>query len=251
MDQSAVLTEEQRHPVFQEGHEEYLRGPEAACRASGCADIKPDDEAGLKNRTVYLRLKRAQDVILSLLALIVLSPLMLITALAIVIDDPKAGPIFRQTRIGRNGKPFTIYKFRSMCADAEERLPELLKRNEMEGPAFKLHDDPRITRIGRIIRKTSIDELPQLINILKGDMTIVGPRPALPREVLQYSDYQRQRLEVVPGLTCYWQVQPHRNDIPFDEWVELDLKYIRERSIKTDWKIIIKTFGAVISCQGV
>ena len=127
---------------------------------------------------------------------------------------------------------------------------ELLSKNEMEGPAFKIKDDPRITRVGHFIRKTSIDELPQLWNILKGDMSIVGPRPPLPREVAQYTNYQMQRLYVTPGLTCYWQIQPHRNDLSFDEWLELDIKYIQNRSFLEDWKIILMTFGAVLGMNG-
>jgi lipopolysaccharide/colanic/teichoic acid biosynthesis glycosyltransferase len=143
-----------------------------------------------------------------------------------------------------------MYKFRSMYVDAEERLQELLKENEMDGPAFKMKNDPRITRVGKFIRKTSLDELPQLWNILRGDMSIVGPRPALPREVEQYTELQKQRLIVTPGLTCYWQATPKRNEITFDEWMELDLRYIQERSFWVDWKIIFKTVGAVIHKEG-
>lgn len=138
-----------------------------------------------------------------------------------------------------------------MVPDAETRLEQLLDRNEMDGPVFKIKSDPRITRVGRILRKTSIDELPQLINILKGDMSIVGPRPALPREVEQYSDYERQRLYVTPGLTCFWQIQPNRNELSFSQWMELDLKYVQERSFLTDWEIIFKTIGAVFGMNGV
>ena len=138
-----------------------------------------------------------------------------------------------------------------MVPDAETRLEQLLDRNEMDGPVFKIKSDPRITRVGRIQRKTSIDELPQLINILKGDMSIVGPRPALPREVEQYSDYERQRLYVTPGLTCFWQIQPNRNELSFSQWMELDLKYVQERSFLTDWEIIFKTIGAVFGMNGV
>ena len=175
---------------------------------------------------------------------------MLIVALVIYIDDPHGSPIFKQIRAGRDGKPFTLYKFRSMYVDAEQRLGELIDENEMDGPAFKIKNDPRITRVGKFIRRTSIDELPQLLNILKGDMSIVGPRPALPREVEQYDEYQMQRLYVSPGLTCYWQIQPQRNNVSFDEWMALDIKYIRERSFLTDWKIIFKTIGAVMRREG-
>lgn len=201
-------------------------------------------------RPVYSFFRRLQDIFFSLIAIIVLSPLLLITALAVVIDDPKGGPIFSQIRVGKNGKQFKVYKFRSMCVDAEAKLKDLLSKNEMEGPAFKIKDDPRITKVGKFIRKCSIDELPQLFNILKGDMSIVGPRPPLPREVEMYTDYQKQRLLITPGLTCYWQIQPHRNDITFEEWVEMDLKYIRERSFFIDWKIIFMTVKAVLGRNG-
>ena len=207
-------------------------------------------EAVLSAGKNYWKFRRFQDVVLSVVALLILWPAMLLVALLIVIDSPGASPIFSQTRIGRDGKPFTFYKFRSMCPDAEEKLEELLPRNEMEGPVFKIKDDPRITRVGKFIRKTSIDELPQLWNVLKGEMSIVGPRPGIPREVEQYDDYAKQRLLVTPGLTCYWQIQPNRNSLSFDEWVELDVKYIRERSFLTDWKIILVTFGAVLGMNG-
>lgn len=137
-----------------------------------------------------------------------------------------------------------------MVPDAEQKLHELLHKNEMDGPVFKVKDDPRITRVGKFIRKTSIDELPQLINILMGDMSIVGPRPALPREVEQYSDYEKQRLYVTPGLTCYWQIQPNRNSLTFSEWMDMDIQYIQDRSFLTDWKIIFKTVGAVLGMNG-
>ena len=198
----------------------------------------------------YWVLRRLQDILLSAAALLVLWPVMLIIAICIVIDSPGASPIFSQIRVGRDGKEFMFYKFRSMHPNAEEKLEELLQFNEMEGPAFKMRDDPRITRIGRFLRMTSIDELPQLWNILKGDMSIVGPRPPLPREVAQYDDRARQRLIVQPGLTCYWQIQPYRNKLNFDEWVDLDLQYIKERSFSTDWKIIFKTVGAVFGMNG-
>ena len=209
-----------------------------------------DREAVLRRDSSYWKLRRLQDVALSLLALLVLWPAMLIVALIIVIDSPGAGPIFSQTRVGRDGKPFTFYKFRSMRPNAEQELEALLPDNEMDGPVFKIKDDPRITRFGRFIRRSSIDELPQLWNVLRGDMSLVGPRPGIPREVEQYDAYAAQRLIVTPGLTCYWQIQPNRNDLSFDEWVELDVRYIKERSFTTDWKIIWKTFGAVLGMNG-
>lgn len=226
----------------------YVPGSGKARRAARKADI--DQNALLKNKKAYWICRRAQDIFFSLLALIVLSPVMLITALVIWIDSPGASPIFSQTRVGRKGKEFKFLKFRSMVPNAEAKLDELLAQNEMDGPTFKIKNDPRITRVGRFIRKTSIDELPQLINILRGDMSIVGPRPALPREVAQYDAYELQRLYVQPGLTCFWQIQPRRNDLTFEQWIELDLKYVRERSFLTDWKIIFGTVKAVFGMEG-
>jgi len=213
-------------------------------------DIKLDRKELLKPRRMYWNVKRTQDIVLTTGALIILAPLMLLIAIIIYIDDPHGSPIFSQIRCGRDGKEFVFYKFRSMCVNAEEKLAELWDKNEMEGPAFKIKEDPRITRVGRFIRKTGLDELPQLWNILKGDMSIVGPRPALPRELEQYTEYQKQRMYVTPGLTCYWQIQPRRNDLTFDEWMDLDIKYIQDRSFLTDWKIIFKTAGAVFGMEG-
>jgi lipopolysaccharide/colanic/teichoic acid biosynthesis glycosyltransferase len=212
--------------------------------------VRLDRKEQLRTKRGYWILRRGQDIFFSLLALLALCPVMLIVALVVFLDDPHGSPFFAQVRCGRDGKLFKMYKFRSMYVDAEARLKDLLGDNEMDGPAFKIKDDPRITRVGRVIRKVSLDELPQLFNILKGDMSIVGPRPALPREVEQYTELQKQRMYVTPGLTCYWQIQPKRNDISFDEWMELDLKYIQERSFWVDWKIIFKTFGAVLGGEG-
>lgn len=212
--------------------------------------VRLDRNEQLHSKKRYWLVRRAQDVFFSALALLFLLPWMALLALVIYIDDPHGSPFFAQTRCGRDGKLFKMYKFRSMYVDAEERLSEILEDNEMDGPAFKIKDDPRITRVGRIIRKISLDELPQLWNVLKGDMSIVGPRPALPREVEQYTEEQKQRMYVTPGLTCYWQIQPRRNDISFDDWMALDLQYIQERSFLVDWKIIFKTIGAVIRKEG-
>jgi lipopolysaccharide/colanic/teichoic acid biosynthesis glycosyltransferase len=213
-------------------------------------EVVLDRKKELYTHRRYWFLRRGQDIVLSLAALVVLVPLLLLIALIIWIDDPKGSPIFSQIRCGRNGKPFKLYKFRTMCVDAEEKLAALLKENEMDGPAFKMKDDPRITHVGHFLRQTSLDELPQLLNILKGDMSIVGPRPALPREIELYNHYQRQRMYVTPGLTCYWQIQPNRNEIMFDEWMELDIKYIQERSFWVDWKIIFMTAKAVLCRHG-
>lgn len=209
-----------------------------------------DEDKHIKSKRGYWICKRMQDIFFSSLALLVLSPIMLITALIIFIDDPHGSPIFVQTRCGRKGKLFHMYKFRSMRVGAEAELESLQQDNEMDGPVFKIKDDPRITRVGKVIRKISIDELPQLVNIFMGDMTIVGPRPPIPHEVAQYTEYQQQRLWVTPGITCYWQIQPNRNDISFDEWVDLDIKYIRERSFLVDWKIIFSTVLAVLGGYG-
>jgi len=185
-------------------------------------------------------MKRLIDLILSILGIVFLSPIMLIIAIAIKVES-KGPIIFSQDRVGKDGKFFKMYKFRSMVINAEELKEKLLSQNEMSGPMFKMKDDPRITKVGKFIRKTSIDELPQLFNVIKGDMSLVGPRPNLPKEVAQFSDYHKLKLKAKPGLTCYWQVMG-RNSIGFEEWMELDIKYIRERSIWLDIKLIFRTF---------
>lgn len=205
----------------------------------------------VQRKPVYEFLKRVFDFSVALVAMIVLFIPLLIVALIIVIDSPGAPPIYVQKRVGKNGLEFKFYKFRSMVPNAEAMLDSLLDKNEMDGPAFKIKHDPRITRFGNFIRKSCIDELPQLINVLKGDMSLVGPRPPLPREVAMYDEYQLQRLSVIPGMTCYWQVQPERNNISFDEWMKCDMKYIEERSAKTDFIILLKTFGAVLGMGGI
>lgn len=198
----------------------------------------------------YLPLARVRDVFLALGAILVLWPLMLLLAVIIVFDSPGACPVFRQIRVGRNGKEFTLYKFRTMHPNAEVELITLLDRNEMQGPAFKIRNDPRITRVGKLLRRSNLDELPQLFNVLKGDMAIVGPRPALPREVARYSDYARRRLTVMPGMTCYWQIQPYRNRLNFDQWMALDMKYINEQSFLTDGRIMVATLMALLRMDG-
>lgn len=203
-----------------------------------------------KRKLVYSCIKRCVDFLAALFAVIVLSPILIIVALAIFIDDPKGSPIFKQIRVGRNGKEFKMYKFRSMVVDAEEILKTLQDKNEKDGPVFKMKNDPRITRVGHFIRKTSIDELPQLFNIIKGDMAIVGPRPALAKEVAVYTEEHKQRLLVRPGLTCIWQTQPHRDAISFDDWMKMDIDYIGRRSLLLDFKLILKTVLVVITGQG-
>lgn len=169
--------------------------------------------------------------------------------LLIYLED-KGDPIFRQVRVGENGEEFILYKLRTMKINAEEELENLSHLNESDGPAFKIKDDPRITKVGKILRKTSLDELPQLINIIRGEMSVVGPRPALPKEVEQYTEYQRQRLNCKQGLTCYWQITPNRNDVSFEDWVEMDLKYIEQKNFFEDMLIILRTFRVLALMDG-
>ncbi|WP_412762319.1 sugar transferase [Priestia megaterium] len=184
--------------------------------------------------------KRCIDIAGAIVGLLVLFVVFLIVGLLIKLEDPKGSIFFSQKRVGKNGEEFNMYKFRSMVSDAEAKLAELLEQNEATGAMFKMKNDPRITKIGRFIRKTSIDELPQLINVLKGDMSLVGPRPPLVREVTEYTEYQMQRLLVTPGCTGLWQVSG-RSNVGFEEMVELDLTYITTRSLTADIKIICRT----------
>lgn len=203
----------------------------------------------LKSKRFYLFLKRIIDILGSAIGLVVLSPIFLIVAYKRKKED-SSGPIFfSQERVGKNGKSFKMYKFRSMCVDAEEQLDKLLQHNEVQGAMFKMKEDPRVTKIGKFIRRTSIDELPQLWNVLNGDMSLVGPRPPLSREVSEYSDYAKQRLLVKPGCTGLWQVSG-RNHVGFDEMVDLDLKYITNQSIINDVLIIVKTFKIILMPNG-
>ena len=208
-------------------------------------EILSSSKLVLQYSKYYVVIKRLMDVVFSTIGLIVLSPIMLIVAVAIKLEDIKGPILFSQERVGYLGKTFKMYKFRSMYVDAEQRLQELQHLNEQTGPVFKIKDDPRITKVGKFIRKTSLDELPQLVNVLRGEMSIVGPRPALPREVKQYNAYQKQRLLVKPGITCIWQVSG-RNNIGFDEWVELDLEYIKNQSLGLDIKLILQTIPALL-----
>jgi exopolysaccharide biosynthesis polyprenyl glycosylphosphotransferase len=193
-------------------------------------------------------LKRCMDMFGSIILLILCVPVFALVALAIKLDSK--GPVFyRQKRIGKNGRAFQMFKFRSMVANADEILESLESRNEVQGPAFKIKNDPRITRVGRILRKYSIDELPQLINVLKGDMSLVGPRPPLPFEVEKYGDWEWRRLDVLPGITGLWQVSG-RSDLSFQQWVKLDIYYIENWSIGLDIKILLKTIPCVIKGEG-
>jgi len=208
-------------------------------------ETRPEAAVRIRQKTAsegagYLLAKRLIDIAASLFALIALLPLLLLVALAIKLEDPKGGVLFRQVRIGKDGKPFVMLKFRSMIHDAESRLEELLPYNEVAGNMFKMKNDPRVTRVGRFIRKWSLDEFPQLWNVLKGDMTLVGPRPPLPREVKNYSPYDMNRLTVTPGCTGLWQISG-RNALGFRDMVELDLAYIANRNLRLDLKIIWKT----------
>ncbi|WP_195624004.1 sugar transferase [Clostridium tertium] len=192
-----------------------------------------------ESRLIYNLLKRIIDIIGSLIGLILLSPILIIVGILIKFESK--GPIvFTQKRVGKDGKEFDMYKLRSMVVNAEEIKEKLKEQNEMSGPMFKMKDDPRITKVGKFIRKTSIDELPQLVNILKGDMSLVGPRPSLPNEVKEFETWMLKRLNVKPGLTCYWQVMG-RNNIDFEDWMKLDVKYVNERSFWLDIKLIFKT----------
>ncbi|MGY5276272.1 sugar transferase [Lactiplantibacillus plantarum] len=207
------------------------------------------DQVIIDRRYIYHAIKRLTDVVLSIGGLVILSPVLAGVAIAIKVDDKK-GPIFyRQERVGRHGKRFMMLKFRSMCVDAEEKLKELKKYNEVDGAMFKMKHDPRVTKIGHFIRHYSIDELPQLFNGLAGDMSLVGPRPPLPRELKEYTEYDKQRLYVVPGCTGLWQVSG-RNDVGFHEMVELDLQYIRKSSILYDLRIMFKTIKIMIFPNG-
>lgn len=211
--------------------------------------IRRDHPVTPKHKPVYEFVKRLFDIVFSVFLLILLSPLFLVVILLVRADGGPA--FFKQVRVGKDGKTFMLLKFRSMVVDADS--PEMLAKvealNEQDGPAFKSSVDPRVTKIGRILRKTSIDELPQLVNILRNEMSVVGPRPPLVREVGWYDDYQSQRLGVKQGLTCFWQCSG-RNNLSFDEWVEMDLDYIEKRSLWTDFKILLKTVPAVLTGEG-
>lgn len=199
----------------------------------------------LRQKYWFFVVKRLGDIICSSIGLVILSPLFLMIAILMKLEEPKGPIFFSQTRIGLNEKPFKMYKIRSMVTNAEELLEDLLDENEVEGAMFKMKEDPRVTRLGRIIRKFSLDELPQLLNVIKGDMSLVGPRPPLEREVAEYTPYDKQRLLIKPGCTGLWQVSG-RNDLGFDEMVELDMKYIKNLSLRTDLFILVKTVWVML-----
>ena len=205
-------------------------------------------QLGLENESTkgfsfYEIIKRLIDIVCSFVGILALSPLFIV--IAIIIKLTSKGPVFfSQKRVGKYGREFNMYKFRSMVVNAEELKEKLVAQNEMSGPMFKMKDDPRVTKVGKFIRKTSLDELPQLWNVLKGDMSLVGPRPSLPKEVAQFEDWMHRRLEVKPGLTCYWQVSG-RNNIDFEDWMKLDIRYVKERNLWIDIKLIFKTVGVL------
>ena len=200
----------------------------------------PDNYLALKFKVIF-------DFALSLLILILLSPLMMIIAFLIKLDG---GPVFfLQKRSGLNGRPFYCYKFRTMVVNAESLQKKLLDKNEQQGPVFKIKKDPRVTKVGKFLRKTSLDELPQFLNVIRGEMSIVGPRPPIPSEVKQYERWQHRRLSMKPGITCIWQVSG-RNNIPFDQWMKMDMQYIDTWSLKLDIIIILKTIKVVLTGDG-
>jgi exopolysaccharide biosynthesis polyprenyl glycosylphosphotransferase len=222
--------------------------PISRCSSTSFMDFPAVVYSSVSDDRIQLALKKAIDWTGALIGLILSLPIALSAAVAIKLED--GGPIFfKQTRAGRNGRPFTMLKFRTMIANAEELKSRLMDKNEMSGPVFKMKNDPRITRIGSILRKTSIDELPQFLNVLKGDMSLVGPRPPLPKEVVQYDRWQRRKLAVKPGLTCLWQVNG-RNNVDFEDWMKLDLEYIDNWSLWLDTKILVKTVPAVFRREG-
>ena len=197
------------------------------------------DKIDENKKRIYEISKRAIDIIGAGSGLLLLSPVIAIVACAVKFTSK--GPVFfSQKRVGKNGELFDMYKFRSMVVNAEELKEKLAHQNEMSGPMFKMKDDPRVTKVGKFIRKTSLDELPQLWNVLKGDMSLVGPRPSLPKEVAQFEKWMYKRLSVKPGLTCFWQVSG-RNNIDFEDWMKLDIKYVDERNFWIDIKLIFKT----------
>jgi lipopolysaccharide/colanic/teichoic acid biosynthesis glycosyltransferase len=189
------------------------------------------------------------DLSVSFLMIVGLSPVLL--TIAILIKITSKGPIiFKQARVGLRGRQFSLFKFRTMIVDAEKLKKALEAENEMDGPVFKIKDDPRVTSIGKFLRRTGLDELPQLFNILKGEMSLIGPRPPLPSETLQYKRWQLRRLSVKPGLSCFWQIKPDRNNIKFEKWMELDLAYIDNWSLRLDFIILLKTIRTVFQRTG-
>ena len=223
----------------------------AALAGSVAVESMPDVQEQIMPNTspLYLFTKRLFDILISGLALIVLSPVMLLTALAIKIEDPKGLVFYNAPRGGKNGVPFLCRKYRSMCSNADEIKASLMAQNEMSGPVFKITNDPRVTKVGRFIRKTSIDELPQLFNVFMGQMSLVGPRPLPVAEAEAVEGIYKIREKVKPGITCIWQVSG-RNDIDFDDWMKLDMEYVQKQSLLFDLKLLLMTIPAVLSNRG-
>lgn len=207
------------------------------------------DKVKIENQWGYDLIKRIIDLVLGCLGLVFISPIMLWVAYKIHKEDPNGSVIFKQKRVGRNGQLFTMYKFRSMCENAEKQLDDLLDKNDIKGAMFKMHEDPRVTEFGKFIRRTSLDELPQLLNVIKGDMSLIGPRPPLQREVAEYTQYDMQRLLVKPGCSGLWQVSG-RNDVHFEEMVDFDIEYIQNRGIRYDISLIVRTIKVMIKTDG-
>ncbi len=209
---------------------------------------EPAEEFVIREPAAYRIAKRVFDLLVAVAALVLLVPIIPLIAIMIKLDTP--GPVFfRQQRVGRRGCSFAFYKFRSMFVDADERKKEVEALNEQDGPVFKVRSDPRVTNVGRFLRRSSLDEIPQIFNVVKGEMSIVGPRPPLPSEVLRYQPWHRRRLEVTPGITCLWQISG-RSHLSFNEWMRLDMEYLKQRSFRTDLLILFKTIPAVIARKG-
>lgn len=212
--------------------------------------LRKQIEESIQHRILYDIVKRIFDIFFSITALIVLAPLFIGLALYVFICDPHDSPIYCAERCGKNGKTFRFYKFRTMYKDADQKIEEVACLNEMDGPVFKASNDPRIIPGLRVLRETSLDELLQFIHVLTGHMSVVGPRPPLPREAKRYCAYEQLRIAIKPGLTCYWQVMPNRNSCSFEEWLELDIRYILERNILLDLKLIFKTICVMMNREG-
>ncbi len=227
-------------------------GARAAAAAQAASSYMPVDvawHAASAEEGFYLRVgKRALDIVGAAIGLLLTAPLIILAAVMVKLDSE--GPIFyRSVRLGHNQRPFMFYKMRSMHDGAHAHRHKILHLNEVDGPVFKMSNDPRITRTGRFLRKTSIDELPQLFNVLRGDMSLVGPRPPIPEEVAKYEPWQRRRLDVKPGVSCLWQISG-RSTLGFDEWMRLDMEYIRRQSLSLDLQILLRTIPAVLSGRG-
>jgi lipopolysaccharide/colanic/teichoic acid biosynthesis glycosyltransferase len=225
-----------------------VASPAVLSAAAVTTDTPVQELVAVRESLAYRISRRLFDLLFGTLILLLVAPVVPFLVVMIWLDS--RGPVlYRQVRVGHGGRPFTFYKFRSMYADSDRRLDELAGLNEQSGPVFKMRDDPRITPVGRFLRRSSLDEIPQIMNVLKGDMSIVGPRPALPVEVARYEPWQRRRLEARPGLTCLWQISG-RSHIGFDEWMRLDIEYLRTRSLLTDAVILAKTIPAVMARRG-